>query len=118
MARSKKNARHIVVDSIAFLWRATGDDGYIALSIWPRTLTGPTIWATFDYHETWHPRSGGVYSSSGNQIVVTNRLVRRVILHARDQYAYDASKRGTLLRIPRVDRQINIEDAVRACKSV
>jgi hypothetical protein len=116
MARARKNSRHIIVEGVAFSWRAAGDDGCITLTIWPDILGGASICAHFGYHETWLPRGGGTYSSAGDQIVVTNRLVRRVILHAIEQFSYDPARKGKLIRIPQVDQRIKIDDAGRACQ--
>lgn len=114
MARSKKQNRNITVNDVAYCWRATGDDGYIALTIWPNKLEGPAICANFDYHETWIPRGGGTHSSAGDQIVITNRIVRRVILHAIERFAYNPARKGKLLQIQHVDREIDVHDAIRA----
>jgi hypothetical protein len=46
--------------------------------------------------------------------VVTNRLVRRVILYAVERLAYDPAGDGKQLRFPNADRQIDIRDAIRA----
>jgi len=114
MARAKKQARHIIVNDVAYSWRATGDDGNIALNIWPTILDGPPIWASFNYHETWVPDGPGRYSCGNDQIVITNRLVRRVILHALGRLAYDPARKGKQIRIFRVDQLIDISDAIRA----
>jgi len=39
--RSQKGSRRIVVRAVEYRWRATGNDGYISIGIWPANNTGP-----------------------------------------------------------------------------
>jgi len=118
MARSKKQARHIVVKGVPFLWRATGNDEFIDLAIWPEALEGRSIHTTFRYHETWLPRGDGSYRNAGDQIVVTNRLVRRVIERAIEKLAYDPTSKGTPIEVRDIEKQIEMHDAIRGKRSV
>ena len=43
MAKSQKGARNIVVDDVRYRWRATGNDDWISLVVWPDDLPGPPI---------------------------------------------------------------------------
>lgn len=117
MAKSSKRARHITVEGTAFYWRATGNDGWISLVIWPAVRNSPVIAATFRYRETWLPGGCGLSIPGGDQIVVTNRIVRRVILHALERCAYDPTRKGPLLRLPHIDDHIDMSDAIRASAS-
>jgi hypothetical protein len=63
MTRSIKNSRKIVVNDVEYRWRARGDDGYIALIIWPSNNVGSAITSRFLYHQTWVEVPGG-YSST------------------------------------------------------
>lgn len=117
MARSAKTARNIVVNDVGYHWRATGNDGYISVTIWPSSNLGPAILCNFDYQESWIPSGEGQYSSAGNQIVITNRIVRRVIDLAVTKYGYDPSGRGKELNLRRSDGLIELDDAIRATKA-
>lgn len=114
MARSKKQNRHITVNDVAYSWRAKGNDGFIGLTVWPFELEGPVICATFGYHERSVLDDGGVNRAEEGHMIITNRLVRRVILHAIERFAYNPARKGKLVQIQHVDREINIDDAIRA----
>ncbi|NNJ26847.1 hypothetical protein [Alienimonas chondri] len=120
MAERFKGSRRIVVDEVEYRWRANGNDGFISLAIWPASDVGPTIGVGFGYHETidWatdaHGMSRGI--SRGDQLVVTNRLVRRVIELAVSDYGYSASEAGPQLQIRYIEAQVDWSDAVRASR--
>jgi len=114
MARPNKQTRHITVNDVAYSWRASGNDGYISLTIWPNTSDGPAIATNFSYHENLVRRADSCSSFPTRQIVITNRIVRRVILLAISQFEYNSSIKGQLVHIPRVDQLIDIGDAIRA----
>lgn len=111
LAVSSKTARNIVVNGIHYRWRATGNDGWITLVIWPHDLAGRRIHCTFGYDQTETPLGGGVTSLT-RQLVVTNRLVRRVLLHAIG-IGYDPQTKAPQLDLGRVDKPIDIADAER-----
>ena len=111
MAVSSRTARNIVVNGIHYRWRATGNDGWITLVIWPHELAGRRIHCTFGFDQTEVPMGGGVTSLT-QQIVITNRLVRRVLLHAISE-GYDPQTNGPQLNLGRVDKLIDIADAER-----
>ena len=112
--RRGKSSRRIVVDGVEYRWRAAGADGYISIGIWPTNNIGPYIAGNFRYHETWVDRRDGTWSSAGDQIVVTNRIVRRVIEHARSKHSYDPCSKGPELNLTNLDEVIIWADAVRA----
>lgn len=117
MSRNTKNSRRIKVNDVDYRWRASGNDGYITFTIWPSNEIGPTIQGSFKYHETWVPAGEGRWSSAGDQIVITNRIVRRVIEFAVTNHAYNPLEKGQMLSLYRMDDQIVISDAVRATDS-
>ena len=82
--------------------------------IWLTNGTGPTIRGNFQYHETWLPRGEGHRSSAGDQIVITNRIVRRVMEFAVSRHGYDPLEKGRALNLRRLDHDVDISDAVRA----
>ena len=118
MAVSKKKSHRIEVDGVEYRWRATGNDGWISLTVWPDGRDGPPITGNFKYHETWVENGrtdhGPCYSSLGDQIVITNRLVRRVIELATRDYSYDPDTNGKQLNLRNLDEKVRIDDAVRA----
>lgn len=111
--RSQKGSRKIVVGAVEYRWRATGDDGYISIGIWPANNTGPYIRGNLRYHETWTDNGDGSWSSAGNQIVITNRIIRRIIEHAIAAYDYDPQARGKELNLRVLDDVVKWDDAVR-----
>jgi hypothetical protein len=111
--RSKKGSRRIVVDGVEYRWRANGDHPCIMIGIWPANGIGPYISGNFRYHETWIPLREGHWHSAGDQIVITSRIIKRVIEYARTAHHYDPCARGKELALGRFDRLIQWEDAVR-----
>jgi hypothetical protein len=101
--RRAKGSRRIVVNGVEYRWRATGDDGYITVGIWPANNIGAYIRGTLRYHE-----------EAGDQIVVTNRIVRRVIEHAITQRGYHPAVKGKQRNLMNLDDAIAWGDAVRA----
>ncbi len=82
MAVAKKNARNITVEGIHYRWRATGNDGWISLVVWPHERAGDKLVTRFTYHQAEVPFAEGGGAHLVGQLVVTNRLVRRLVLHA------------------------------------
>lgn len=80
MTISKKGSRKIIVDAHEFRWRATGNDGWISVVIWPSENDDCRIVSSIKYHNDWKKTDEGEYSSK-SQIVVTNRIIRAIILH-------------------------------------
>jgi hypothetical protein len=103
----------IVVGAVEYRWRASGNDGYILIGIWPTNNIGPNIQGNLYYHETWIENCDGSLSSVGNQIVITSRIVRRIIEHAIAVHGYDPNVRGKELNLKALDDVIKWDDAVR-----
>ena len=114
--RSSKGSRRIVVRDVEYRWRAAGDDGYIRIGIWPMNNVGPYIQGNFKYHETWLDNGDGSRSSAGDQIVITNRIVRRIVEHAIDKHSYSPEFKGQELNLHALDDVIQWDDAVRGGK--
>lgn len=112
--RSSKGSHLIAVRGAQYRWRATGNDGYISVSIWPVSNIGPFISGSFGYHQTFVANRDGSYSSAGDQIVVTSRLVRRIIDYAITAHRYDPNRKGKELRLYALEKLIKWDDAVRA----
>lgn len=114
MARSTKSSKRIVVRDVEYRWRATGNDGFISVTIWPVNSIGPQIVCRFGYHETWVPMDPNRFVSNGDQLIVTNRLVRRIIEYAIDRENYSPDQQGTQLTVHAIEDKIDWSDAVRA----
>lgn len=117
MAWPKKGTRHITVNGTRYAWRVSGEDGCITLRVRPETPEAPSLEAYASYLETWIPRADGGAFSAGDQIVITNRLVRRTILHAIEKCGYDPARKASPLIIQHLERKIDVSDAIRAQRS-
>lgn len=103
--RNQKGSRKIIIGDVEYRWRATGNDGYIAVGIWPARDVGPFIVGNVRYHEN--------ASSAGNPIIVTSRIIRRIIEHATAVHGYNPQVRGKELRLRHLDDVIKLDDAIR-----
>jgi len=112
MARSSKNSRNITVDDVHYRWRATGNDGWISVAIWPTELPHPGIYGMLSYDETKTPEGDGVIRHSA-QLVVTNRIVRRIIDHAVSECGFDPGQKVKQLDLGKLDGRIDLRDAER-----
>jgi hypothetical protein len=111
--RSQKGSRKIMVGDIEYRWRARGDDGYISIGIWPANNTGPYIGGNLRYHESWIDHGNGIRSSAGNQIVVTNRIIRRIIEHVISAQGCNPQVQGKELNLTVLYDVVECDDAVR-----
>lgn len=102
-----------MVGGVEYRWRATGNDGWISVGIWPANNIGSIIEGSFRYHESWIDMGGGHHRSAGDQIIVTNRIVRRIIEHAISTYGYNPLKDGKELHLGTLEDAIEWKDAVR-----
>lgn len=111
--RSQKGSHRIAVCGVEYRWRATGNDSYISIGIWPSNNVGPYIQGNFGYHETWIDNGDGRWSSAGNQIVITNRIIRRIIEHAIAAHGFDHQIPGKELNLRVLDDVVKWDDAIR-----
>jgi len=114
--RRGKGSRRIVVNDVEYRWRATGDDGFISIGIWPANNIGAYICGNLRYYETWIDIENGVRLSAGDQIVVTNRIIRRIIEHAIAKHEYNPTVKSAELNLKNLHHAIHWEDAVRASR--
>lgn len=103
MARSIKSSKRIVVRDVEYRWRATGNDGFISVTIWPVNNIGPQIVCRFGYHETMVQVDSSRYVLNGDQLIVTNRIVRRIVEYAIDQENYGRDQQATQLIVPEIE---------------
>ncbi len=78
MAVSKKGSRKIIVEEHEFRWRATGNDGWISVVIWPIENDNSRLVGTLKYHSNTTLNTNGSQTAL-DQIIVTNRMVREII---------------------------------------
>ncbi len=114
MARNTKHARNITVANTEYHWRASGNDGYISITIWPKHSAGSVISCSLSYQESWKPIGAHCLLSNGDQIVVTNRLIQRILLLAIRSHNYDPTEQGGHFNLRCIDSEIDTCDAVRA----
>lgn len=114
MAKSSKGSNRIVLNDVEYRWRATGNDGWISVTIWPSNGVGAAISCAFGYHETYEEVDLGHRVSRRDQIVITNRLIRRVIHHSIGAESYDPAIPRPELTIRNIEQKIDWSDAVRA----
>lgn len=105
--RRVKGSRRISLNDIEYRWRASGNDGYISIGIWPINNIGAYISSTVDYHTTIISNKDGSLSSKGDQIVVTNNLIRLIIEHAITSLGYNPCKSAQQLSLRSVDHLID-----------
>lgn len=79
MAVNSKGSRKIVVDGHEFRWQATGNDDSITLVVWPIENEDSRLIARAGYHHDWNNNGDGSFTSR-SQAIITNRVVREVIL--------------------------------------
>jgi len=80
MAINKKGSRKIVVDESEFRWRATGNDGWISVVIWPVENENSRYVGSVGYYSKMEQVGNG-WHRAVEQILITNRVIRAAILH-------------------------------------
>lgn len=115
MARSNKGSNRIVVLDVVYRWRArrSEDYGWIELLVWPAELSGSMIHGRFPVGETFVPSGPDRLQSLGDHIVLTNRIVERVIRWATSNSGYDPTVRAKDLMLRHIHMDIDYSDADR-----
>jgi len=80
MAVCKKGSRNISVDNHDFKWHAIGNDGWVSIVLWSVNNKDSRVVASIDYHHDMKQVGEG-HISSLSQLIVTNRIIREIILH-------------------------------------
>ncbi len=116
MPKSEKEARNIIVNSIDYRWRAKGSDGSISISIWPYELPHPGIFGSISYCEvvTEELNNGETIWRLTKQIVITNKLIQRIIKLAINDHGFDPTVKSKPLNLFNLEDHIDISDAERA----
>ena len=110
MGINQKGSRKIIVNDQEFRWRATGNDGGITLVLWPIENDNSRLVGEIDYHSSVVKTGEDCYSAIG-QVVITNRMVREVILHYRVNYILE--NKGQI-NIGALENFFDVSKAVRA----
>lgn len=107
--RTKRRSHKIVVNEVEYRWRANlNDEAWsIGIVIWPANGIGSLISGSF--HEALAQSREGHFHG----IVITNRIIRRVIEHAITHHGYEPLVRNTELNLKKLDDVIRWSDAVR-----
>jgi hypothetical protein len=102
MARSAKGARNIIVNEVAYRWRAAARDNRTSVVIWPGDP---------DLHPGGELTGAFMHTPDAPwlHIVITNRMVRRIILHAIEVHHYNPNS-SRLLALGRLDEVFDIAD--------
>jgi len=109
LAVNKKGSRNIFVEGHDFKWRATGNDGWISVALWPVSNEDSLVIANIDYHHDMKQVSEGHFKSQ-SQLVVTNRVIRELILHVGVEKILE--NHGPL-NIGRIEKFYNVSNALR-----
>ncbi len=83
MAANKKGSRKIIVEGIEFRWNVTGNDECITIVIWADRTDSLKLFGNLEYHNEFKQTSFGksYCQAATSQIIVTNRVIRKVIEH-------------------------------------
>ena len=109
MAINKKGSRKIVVEDHEFRWRATGNDDWISVVIWPVENENSRLVGEINYHSNIIQVTEEM-SSATDQVVVTNRIIRKIILHIGVEVIL---KNKGQLNIGAIEEIFNVKNAVR-----
>jgi len=111
MALPKKGIRKINVNEHIFAWSATGNDGFISLSIVSSEINGQLLTCNFDYH---HKEIGRTKLDDGEEIIhykqqfiITPKIVKRVIEYAL-MSGWNPFEKGKQLNLYSMDEKINL----------
>ena len=111
MTLPKKELRKITIDNFRYAWSATGNDGWISLSIAPLDDQGQLITTSFVYHSAV---TGVSYASDGSktthmkqQLIVTPHIVRQVIEYALKQ-GWNPTEKGPQLNFRNIEDKLDL----------
>lgn len=97
MALPKKGLRKITIYDKVYGWSATGNDGWISLSIALLEGNGQLLTAQFDYHHkeiSIHTTADGTtITDVQRQLIITPHIVKQVIEYALQQGWTPAEKK-------------------------
>lgn len=109
MAISKKGSRNISVEGHDFMWRTTGNDGWISIVVWPESNEESIAIANVEYHHDMEKVGDDDYYSQ-SQLIVTNRVIRELILHVGVEVLLDNHGQ---IEVGRIEDFYDIQNAIR-----
>ena len=112
MARAGKGARSITVNDVPYRGRASSQDDFVAATVRPHGSCGRTVTARLYDGGYDGENPAGRNHQSPRTLVVTNRLVRRIIELARSAHNYVPSSRGSPVALGDVGGRIELGDAI------
>jgi hypothetical protein len=111
MALPKKGLRKITVGNFRYAWSATGNDGWISLSVAPLDNHGQLVTASFDYHSAVTGISespdGSKITHTKQQLILTPHIVRQVIEYALKE-GWHPTKPGLQLNLRNVEDKLDL----------
>ena len=112
MALPKKGLRKITVDNFRYAWSATGNDGWISLSIAPLDNLGQLLTTAFGYHskvvgELRRPTGEHIGYSVKQQLLVTPYIIRQIIQTALKK-GWQPAVKGPPFSLPGVEKIIDL----------
>ena len=111
MTFNKKNKRTITINDKIYYWSATGNDGWISLSIMTEVEGSPRLSCAFDYLQTpkkVETESGRELTFLTDQFVITPFTVRQVIEYAVSR-GWRPFEKGKDLSLGYVDDKIDLK---------
>ncbi len=112
MARARKGARHITVDDVTYCWRASSLDDFISIASWPEDAGRPTLTARLHDGRVEGENPPGRNHQSARTLVMTNRIVRRLLKLAGSAHGHDPSVNGSSVHPDHVEMMIDVADAI------
>jgi len=111
MALPKKGLRKITVGDFRYAWSATGNDGWISLSVAPLDNQGQLVTTAFGYHSAVTGISegpnGNKITHTKQQLIITPHIVRQVIEYALKD-GWNPAKPGPQLNLRNVEAKLDL----------
>lgn len=111
MALPKKGLRKITVDEMRYGWSATGNDGWISLTVAPLNNGGQILTTAFNYHhkvvEEGISENGGTWRSLEQQLIITPYIVRQSIQYALKK-GWNPSEKGPQFTLAGIENHIDL----------
>lgn len=106
---SKKKKRKITVEGNIYYWSASGNDGWIQLTVMTEVASSPKLICYFGYHQDEEPfeRAGIRGVRLSNQFVITPYTVRQAIEHGLAN-GWTPFQRGKDLELGHLDDEIDL----------
>lgn len=111
MALPKKGLRKIIVDDFRYGWSATGNDGWISLTVAPLDNEGQILTTSFAYHskviEKGETEDGVKWQKLKQQLIITPNIVKQVIEYALKN-GWNPIEKAPQFRISHMDDKVDL----------